>query len=83
VTRTCWLIPASRLINGLSVDLVKVAAAASYAHILIVRGRIMGRLLSTPVEGSRSSAPVASRRLRPTALDTQRVSGREAAYDST
>jgi hypothetical protein len=49
MTRTYWLIPASRPINRLSIDLVKVGAAASCAHILIVRGRIMGRPLSTPV----------------------------------
>ena len=50
MARTYRLTPVTRLINWLSVGLIKAGAAASYAHILTVRGRTTGRLRSTPVD---------------------------------
>jgi deazaflavin-dependent oxidoreductase (nitroreductase family) len=50
MARTYRLTPATRLINRLSTAMIKVGIAASYAHILTVRGRTTGRLRSTPVD---------------------------------
>jgi hypothetical protein len=50
MARTYRLTPATRLINRLSAGMIKAGVAASYAHILTVRGRTTGRLLSTPVD---------------------------------
>jgi hypothetical protein len=50
MARTCRLTPATRLINRLSSGMIKVGVAASYAHLLTVRGRITGRPRSTPVD---------------------------------
>ena len=50
MARTYRLTPATRLINRLFAGLIKVGIAASYAHILTVRGRTTGRLHSTPVD---------------------------------
>lgn len=50
MARTYRLTPATRLINRLSTGLIKAGVAASYAHILTVRGRTTGFLRSTPVD---------------------------------
>ena len=50
MARTYRLTPATRMINWLSAGLIKAGIAASYAHILTVRGRTTGRLHSTPVD---------------------------------
>ena len=50
MARTYRLTPATRLINRLFAGLIKAGIAASYAHILTVRGRTTGRLHSTPVD---------------------------------
>ena len=50
MARTYRLSPATRVINWLSAGLIKAGIAASYAHILTVRGRTTGRLHSTPVD---------------------------------
>ena len=50
MARTYRLTPAARMINWLSGGLIKAGIAASYAHILTVRGRTTGRLHSTPVD---------------------------------
>jgi deazaflavin-dependent oxidoreductase (nitroreductase family) len=50
MARTYRLTPATRLINRLSSGMIKAGIAASYAHILTVRGRTTGRLRSTPVD---------------------------------
>jgi deazaflavin-dependent oxidoreductase (nitroreductase family) len=42
--------PATRLINRLSTGMIKAGFAASYAHILTVRGRTTGIPRSTPVD---------------------------------
>lgn len=44
MAKTYRLTPATRLINRLSAGLIKAGVAASYAHILTVRGRTTGRL---------------------------------------
>ncbi len=44
MARTYRLTPAARLINRLSAGMIKAGVAASYAHILTVRGRTTGRL---------------------------------------
>ena len=50
MARTYRLTPGTRLINRLSAAMIKADVAASYAHILTVRGRTTGRLRSTPVD---------------------------------
>lgn len=50
MARTYRLTPAARLINRLSSGMIKAGIAASYAHIVTVRGRTTGLLRSTPVD---------------------------------
>lgn len=50
MARTYRLTRGTRLINRLSTAMIKAGVAASYAHILTVRGRTTGRPHSTPVD---------------------------------
>jgi deazaflavin-dependent oxidoreductase (nitroreductase family) len=50
MAKTYRITPATRLVNGLSAGMIKAGVAASYAHILTVRGRKTGLLRSTPVD---------------------------------
>lgn len=50
MAKTYELNSAARLINRLSAGMIKAGVAASYAHILTVRGRKTGLPRSTPVD---------------------------------